>query len=57
MSIIHLLVIQNLKYGYEYNPFIGDPESEVAPGTDFTALPDEWVCPECSEEKANFIKA
>ena len=43
--------------GYEYNPFIGDPESEVAPGTDFTALPDEWVCPECSEEKANFIKA
>ena len=43
--------------GYEYNPFIGDPESEIAPGTDFTALPDEWVCPECSEEKANFIKA
>ena len=43
--------------GYEYNPFIGDPESEIAPGTDFTALPEEWVCPECSEEKANFIKA
>lgn len=43
--------------GYEYNPFIGDPESEIAPGTDFTSLPDEWACPECSEEKANFIKA
>ena len=43
--------------GYEYNPFIGDPESEIAPGTDFTALPEEWVCPECSEEKATFIKA
>ena len=43
--------------GYEYNPFIGDPEAEIAPGTDFTALPEEWVCPECSEEKANFIKA
>ena len=43
--------------GYEYNPLIGDPESEVAPGTDFTALPEEWVCPECSEEKTNFIKA
>ncbi|MBW5382041.1 acyl-CoA dehydrogenase family protein [Brachyspira pilosicoli] len=43
--------------GYEYNPFVGDPEAEIAPGTDFTALPEEWVCPECSEEKANFIKA
>ena len=43
--------------GYEYNPFVGDPEAEIAPGTDFTALPEEWVCPECSEEKASFIKA
>nr|WP_300370987.1 rubredoxin [Brachyspira sp.] len=43
--------------GYEYNPFIGDPEAEIAPGTDFTALPDEWICPECSEEKSTFIKA
>lgn len=43
--------------GYEYNPFVGDPEAEIASGTDFTALPEEWVCPECSEEKANFIKA
>ena len=43
--------------GYEYNPFVGDPEAEIAPGTDFTALPEEWVSRECGEEAANFIKA
>ncbi len=43
--------------GYEYNPLIGDPEAEIAPGTEFKSLPDEWVCPECSEEKSTFIEA
>ena len=43
--------------GYEYNPALGDPESEIAPGTEFKSLPDEWVCPECSEEKSTFIEA
>lgn len=43
--------------GYEYNPLVGDPEAEVAPGTEFKSLPDEWVCPECSEEKSTFIEA
>ena len=43
--------------GYEYNPLIGDPEAEVLPGTEFKSLPDEWVCPECSEEKSTFIEA
>ena len=42
--------------GYEYNPLIGDPEAEVLPGTEFKSLPDEWVCPECSEEKSTFIE-
>lgn len=43
--------------GYEYNPNIGDPEGEIAAGTEFKSLPEEWVCPECSEPKANFIEA
>ena len=43
--------------GYEYNPALGDPESEIAPGTEFKSLPEEWVCPECSEEKSTFIEA
>lgn len=43
--------------GYEYDPAVGDPESDVRPGTLFEALPEEWTCPECGEEKAEFIEA
>ncbi|MET3617494.1 alkylation response protein AidB-like acyl-CoA dehydrogenase/rubredoxin [Peptoniphilus olsenii] len=41
--------------GYEYDPNVGDPEGEIDPGTDFDRLPDDWTCPECQEEKQNFI--
>ena len=43
--------------GYEYDPAVGDPDSEVRPGTEFIALPEEWICPECGEEKDKFIEA
>lgn len=43
--------------GYEYDPDLGDPEGEIDPGTDFENLPDDWTCPECQEEKENFIEA
>ena len=43
--------------GYEYDPNYGDPEGEIDPGTDFDKLPDDWTCPECQEEKQNFIEA
>lgn len=42
--------------GYEYNPEIGDEDSEVMPGTLFEKLPEEWVCPECGEGKEQFIE-
>ncbi len=42
--------------GYEYNPELGDPDADVLPGTLFEKLPEEWICPECSEEKSNFIE-
>ncbi|WP_324824205.1 acyl-CoA dehydrogenase family protein [Sinanaerobacter sp. ZZT-01] len=42
--------------GYEYVPELGDEESEVAPGTLFKDLPEEWVCPECAEPKEQFIE-
>ncbi len=42
--------------GYEYDPAVGDPEAGVSPGTMFDALPEEWICPDCGEEKANFIE-
>ena len=43
--------------GYEYVPELGDPEAEIAPGTLFSAVPAEWVCPECGEGKDQFIEA
>lgn len=43
--------------GYEYDPAVGDPEGEVRPGTLFEALPEEWICPDCGEEKSMFIEA
>jgi len=43
--------------GYEYVPELGDEDSEVAPGTQFKDLPEDWVCPECAESKDQFIQA
>lgn len=42
--------------GYEYDPAKGDEDAEVRPGTLFEKLDKDWVCPECSEEKTNFIE-
>jgi len=43
--------------GYEYVPEIGDEDAEIAPGTLFEKLPEEWICPECAEGKDMFIEA
>jgi butyryl-CoA dehydrogenase len=43
--------------GYEDNPATGDPDGFVRPATSFDAVPEEWICPECGEEKATFIEA
>lgn len=41
--------------GYEYDPAIGDEENDIAPETLFEKLPEEWICPDCGEEKTAFI--
>jgi rubrerythrin len=38
-----------------YDPALGDPDSGIAPGTPFEAIPDSWVCPLCGTRKANFV--
>lgn len=43
--------------GYEYDPMKGNPEADIAPGTTFEKLPEDWVCPECAEAKTSFIEA
>lgn len=42
--------------GYIYDPAAGDPDNDVAPGTAFEALPDDWRCPDCGAEKEDFEK-
>ena len=42
--------------GYEYVPELGDEDAEIAPGTLFEKLPEDWVCPECGEGKEMFIE-
>jgi rubredoxin len=37
-----------------YDPAEGDPDSNVAPGTPFADLPEDWVCPECGATKSDF---
>jgi len=42
--------------GYIYDPEQGDPDGNVAPGTRFEDLPDDWVCPICGADKDAFEK-
>ncbi len=41
--------------GYVYDPDAGDPEADVAPGTAFEDLPDDWTCPVCGAAKEDFV--
>jgi rubredoxin len=42
--------------GYVYDPEIGDPDSGIAPGTAFEAIPEDWICPVCGAAKDLFEK-
>lgn len=42
--------------GYIYDPATGDPDHGIPPGTRFEDLPENWVCPVCGAEKADFAK-
>lgn len=41
--------------GNEYNSSIGDPNADIAPGTSFEKLPEDWVCPYCGDEKNSYF--
>lgn len=42
--------------GYVYVPEDGDPDNDVAPGTAWEDVPEEWVCPLCGVGKEDFEK-
>ncbi len=41
---------------YVYDPEQGDPDSDIAPGTPFEDIPDDWECPVCGVGKEEFEK-
>lgn len=43
--------------GYIYDPAVGDPVNNIAEGTSFEDLPEDWVCPECGVGKEFFEQA
>lgn len=40
--------------GYLYEPIKGDNKHQVAAGTAFTDLPQDWRCPVCGASKPRF---
>ena len=41
--------------GYRYEPAKGVAKLGIARGTEFTALPDDFLCPVCRSPKAAFV--
>lgn len=42
--------------GYVYDQAQGDPDNDVAPGTAWADVPEDWVCPICGAGKDDFEK-
>jgi rubredoxin len=43
---------------YVYDEAIGEPREGFPPGTAWSAVPDEWCCPDCGvREKVDFVPA
>jgi len=40
--------------GYIYDPEVGDPDSDIPPGTTFEDIPEDWDCPVCGVTKEDF---
>ena len=40
---------------YVYDPAEGDPTWQIPPGTPFSQLPDYWRCPQCDDDKDQFM--
>ncbi|MBR2635220.1 MAG: rubredoxin [Clostridia bacterium] len=40
--------------GYVYDEEIGDPDNGIEAGTEWSELPEEWVCPICAVGKDQF---
>jgi rubredoxin-NAD+ reductase len=37
-----------------YDEKLGDPDTNIAPGTRFEDIPEDWCCPECGAMKTDY---
>ncbi len=42
--------------GYVYDEALGDPDNNVAPGTKWEDVPEDWECPVCGAPKDQFTE-
>lgn len=42
--------------GYVYDPEEGDPSDGIKPGTSFSDLPADYICPVCGAGKDEFLE-
>ena len=40
---------------YVYDEEVGEVENNIAPGTEFEDLPDDYTCPLCGVGKEDFV--
>lgn len=40
--------------GLIYDEELGDPDSNLAPGTRWEDIPEDWICPDCGATKDDF---
>lgn len=40
---------------YVYNEADGEPDCDIAPGTSFSELPEDYECPLCHNSKYSFV--
>ncbi len=39
--------------GFIYDEELGDPDSNLPPGTRFDDIPEDWICPDCGASKSD----
>ena len=43
--------------GYVYDETLGDAHEGFAPGTAWSAIPDDWACADCAvRDKVDFVR-
>ena len=42
-----------LECGWIYDEALGDPEQNIAPGTTWDSLPDDFTCSDCDIKKSD----